>query len=144
MEELLPLTLALFAGLMLSRLTKKFNLPAVTAYLVAGILIGPFCLGALGIDKLGFTSLDGVKHYDLLSEVALGFIAFTMGNEFRVEALKKVGRQAVVIAIFQAIVATVFVDAALIGLHFLMPISCPCRLPLPSVPSLPLPHPPLP
>jgi len=125
MEELLPLTLALFAGLMLSRLTKKFNLPAVTAYLVAGILIGPFCLGALGIDKLGFTSLDGVKHYDLLSEVALGFIAFTMGNEFRVEALKKVGRQAVVIAIFQAIVATVFVDAALIGLHFLMPHKLP-------------------
>ena len=125
MEELLPLTLALFAGLMLSRLTKKFNLPAVTAYLVAGILIGPFCLGALGIDKLGFTSLDGVKHYDLLSEVALGFIAFTMGNEFRVEALKKVGKQAVVIAIFQAIVATVFVDAALIGLHFLIPHKLP-------------------
>ena len=125
MEELLPLTLALFAGLMLSRLTKKFNLPAVNAYLVAGILIGPFCLGALGIDKLGFTSLDGVKHYDLLSEVAIGFIAFTMGNEFRVEALKKVGRQAVVIAIFQAIVATVFVDAALIGLHFLMPHKLP-------------------
>lgn len=125
MEELLPLTLALFAGLMLSRLTKKFNLPAVTAYLVAGILIGPFCLGALGIDKLGFTSLDGVEHYDLLSEVALGFIAFTMGNEFRVEALKKVGRQAAVIAVFQALVATVFVDAALIGLHFLMPHKLP-------------------
>jgi Kef-type K+ transport system membrane component KefB len=125
MEELLPLTLALFAGLMLSRLTKKFNLPAVTAYLVAGILIGPFCLGALGIDKLGFTSLEGVKHYDLLSEVALGFIAFTMGNEFRVEALKKVGKQAVVIAIFQAIVATIFVDAALIGLHFLIPHKLP-------------------
>jgi len=125
MEELLPLTLALFAGLMLSRLTKKFNLPAVTAYLVAGILIGPFCLGALGIDKLGFTSLDGVKHYDLLSEVALGFIAFTMGNEFRVEALKKVGKQAAVIAIFQAIVATLIVDAALIGLHFLMPHKLP-------------------
>ncbi len=125
MEELLPLTLALFAGLMLSRVTKKFNLPAVTAYLVAGILIGPFCLGALGIDKLGFTSLDGVEHYELLSEVALGFIAFTMGNEFRVEALKKVGRQAVIIAIFQAVVATVFVDAALIGLHLLIPDKLP-------------------
>ncbi len=125
MEELLPLTLALFAGLMLSRLTKRFNLPAVTAYLVAGILIGPFCLGALGIDKLGFTSLDGVKHYDLLSEVALGFIAFTMGNEFRLEALKKVGKQAIVIAIFQALVATIFVDIALIGIHFLIPDKLP-------------------
>ncbi len=125
MQELLPLTLALFAGLIMSRVTKKFNLPAVTAYLVAGILIGPFCLGQLGIPKLGFTSLEGVEHYELLSEVALGFIAFTMGNEFRVDALKKVGKQAVVIAIFQAVMATVFVDIALIGVHLLIPHKFP-------------------
>ena len=125
METLLPLTLALFAGLMLSRVTKLFNLPAVTAYLVAGILIGPFCLGALGVDGLGFTSLSQVEGYKLLSDVALGFIAFTMGNEFRLEALRKVGRQATVIAVFQALVATLFVDAALIGLHYLMPDKLP-------------------
>ncbi len=125
MNELLPLTLALFAGLVMSRLTKKLNLPAVTAYLVAGILIGPFCLGALGIDKLGFTSLDGVEHYDLLSEVALGFIAFTMGNEFRADALRKVGRQAIVIAVFQAIMATVLVDIALVIVHLLIPHKLP-------------------
>lgn len=125
METLLPLTLALFAGLMLSRVTKLFNLPAVTAYLVAGIIIGPFCLGQLGVHGLGFTSLAEVEGYKLLSEVALGFIAFTMGNEFRVDSLRKVGRQAVVIAVFQALVATLFVDAALIGLHYLMPDKLP-------------------
>ena len=125
MQTLLPLTLALFAGLMLSRLTKKFNLPAVTAYLVAGIIIGPFCIGALGIKGLGFNTLAQVQSYKLLSEVALGFIAFTMGNEFRLEALKKVGRQAVVIAVFQALVATAFVDLALYGVHRLMPDKLP-------------------
>lgn len=125
MQTLLPLALALFAGLMLSRLTKLFNLPAVTAYLVAGIIIGPFCLGALGIEGLGFNSLAQVKGYELLSEVALGFIAFTMGNEFRLDSLKKIGKKAVIIAIFQALVATLFVDLALYGLHRLMPDKLP-------------------
>lgn len=125
MQTLLVLSIALFAGLMMSRVTKKWNLPAVTAYLVAGILIGPFCLGRLGIEGLGFTSLESVESFKIISDVALGFIAITMGNEFRLEALKKVGKQAVVIAIFQAIVATVFVDLALFGLHLLMPEKLP-------------------
>ena len=125
MYTLLPMTVALFAGLMMSRLTKKLNLPAVTAYLVAGIIIGPFCLGALGVEGLGFNSLKQVEGYKILSEVALGFIAFTMGNEFRIDTLKHVGRKAVVIAIFQAIVATVFVDLALFGLHLMMPDKLP-------------------
>ncbi len=125
MLTLLPLSIALFAGLMLSRVTKKFNMPAVTAYLIAGILIGPFCLGALGVEGLGFNSLKQVEAYKLLSEVALGFIAFTMGNEFRLDALKKVGRQAVIIAVFQALAATLFVDLALYGLHLLMPDKLP-------------------
>ena len=125
MQILLALSIALFGGLIMSRLTKKWNLPAVTAYLVAGILIGPFCLGQLGIEGLGFTSLENVESFKILSDVALGFIAITMGNEFRLETLKKVGRQAVVIAIFQAIVATVFVDLALYGLHLLMPDKLP-------------------
>ena len=125
MELLLPLSIALFAGLMMSRITKKLNLPAVTAYLVAGILIGPFCLGRLGIEGLGFTSLSKVKQMDVICDVALGFIAFTMGNEFRLSSLKQVGRQAVIIAVFQALVATLFVDVALYGLHLLMPDKLP-------------------
>lgn len=128
MYVLLTLSIALLAGLMLSRLAKKVSLPAVTAYLVAGILIGPYFLGALGIEGLGFTSMEGIKTFELLSDVALGFIAFLIGNEFRLAQLKKTGKQATVIGIVQAVATTILVDAALIGLHFLMPD----KLPLPS------------
>lgn len=125
MTTLLALSIALFAGLLMSRLTKIWNLPAVTAYLVAGILIGPFCLGRLGLPGIGFISMDDVAKYDLLCDAALGFIAFAMGNEFRLEDLRKTGRQSIVIAVFQAIVATIFVDAVLIAIHFLMPDKLP-------------------
>ena len=117
MRILLALSVALLAGLLMSRLTKLWNLPAVTAYLVAGILIGPYCLGQLGIEGLGFVSLENVKQYDLISQAALGFIALAMGNEFRVSELKKIGKKAVVIAIFQALTATLCVDVALFLLH---------------------------
>lgn len=121
MQALLSLSVALFAGLMLSRLAKLAKLPAVTAYLVAGILVGPYVLGSFGISGLGFTSMDDVGAYSLISDVALGFIAFSIGNEFRLSQLKKTGKQATIIGIFQAVTATVLVDAVLIGLHFLMP-----------------------
>ena len=120
-QILFTLACALAAGLIMSRLAKLLDLPAVTAYLVAGVLIGPFCLGRLGIDGLGFTSLHAVESFGVISKVALGFIAFTMGNEFRLPALKKVGKQATFVAIFQALCATVLVDAVLIGLHFAFP-----------------------
>lgn len=128
MTVLINLSVALLAGLMLSRLAKKVALPAVTAYLVAGILIGPYLLGNLGIEGLGFTSMDNIKTYSLLSDVALGFIAFLIGNEFRLAQLKKTGKQATVIGIIQAVATTLVVDAALIGLHFIMPD----KLPLPA------------
>ena len=83
MQTLLTLSIALFAGLMLSRLAKLVKLPAVTAYLVAGILVGPYFLGALGIKGLGFISMENIKSFAILSDVALGFIAFSIGNEFR-------------------------------------------------------------
>ena len=128
MYVLLSLSVALFAGLMLSRLAKLVKLPAVTAYLVAGILIGPYLLGSFGIHGLGFTSMNDIKTYSLLSDVALGFIAFSIGNEFRLSQLRKTGRQATIIGIAQALFTTLLVDAALIGLHFLIPDI----LPLPS------------
>lgn len=128
MQILLSLSVALFAGLMLSRLAKKLKLPAVTAYLVAGILIGPYLLGSFKVPGLGFISMADIKTYSLLSDIALGFIAFSIGNEFRLAQLKKIGKQATVIGIVQAVVATVMVDAALIGIHFIMPD----KLPLPS------------
>ena len=137
MQILLSLSVALFAGLMLSRLAKLVQLPAVTAYLVAGILIGPYLLGSLNISGLGFTSMAEVKSYSLLSDVALGFIAFSIGNEFRLSQLKKTGKQATVIGIFQAVFTTLLVDAILIGLHFLMPdkLSLPAAIVLGAVAS---------
>lgn len=125
MEILLSLSIALFAGLMLSRLAKLVKLPAVTAYLVTGVLIGPWCLGSFGVKGLGFTSEEEIKSLTIISDVALGFIAFSIGNEFRLSQLKAVGKQATVIGIFQAVVATVFVDIALIGLHLLIPKQFP-------------------
>ena len=118
MESLLSIALAIFLGLMLSRVAKIFKLPAVTAYLIAGVLLGPYVIGAIGIDGIGFTSFENVESFKLLSEVALGFIAFSIGNEFRLSQLKSVGKAATVIGILQAIAATVLVDAALIGVHF--------------------------
>ncbi len=128
MQILMWLSVSLFAGLMLSRLAKLVKLPAVTAYLVAGIFIGPYFLGALGVEGLGFTNFAEIKSLDLISDVALGFIAFSIGNEFRLSQLKKIGRQATVIGIIQAVFTTVLVDAALIGLHFIIPD----KLPLPA------------
>lgn len=125
METLLALSVALFAGLMLSRVAKKVQLPAVTAYLVAGILIGPYLLGSFGIKGMGFISMEEIDSFGIISDVALGFIAFSIGNEFRLSQLKHIGKQAVVIGICQAVTATVLVDAALIGIHFIIPEKFP-------------------
>ncbi len=121
MEQLFSLSVAMMAGLLMSRVAKLLKLPAVTAYLVAGILVGPYVLGQLGIAGLGFLSAANVKEYSVFCDVALGFIAFDIGNEFRVPQLKKIGRQATVIAFTQALAATVLVDLAMIVLHILMP-----------------------
>lgn len=121
MSTLLPVSIALLAGLMMTRAFKPFKLPAVTAYLIAGVLIGPYCLGALNIEGLGFTAMESVSALSIVSDVALGFIAFSIGNEFRLEDLKKTGKQAAIIGVFQALVATLFVDLALFAVHMAMP-----------------------
>ena len=130
----LSLSIALLAGLLLSRLAKIVKLPAVTAYLISGVLIGPFVLGALGIPGIGITSKQ-IEGFGLISDLALGFIAFSMGNEFRLSQLKKIGKQATVIGVLQALITTVVVDIALIALHFAMPntLSIPAAIVLASV-----------
>lgn len=120
MEYLLAIAIAMMTGLMLTRITKRFNLPDVTSYLIAGLLVGPLALGALGVPGLGFNSFEFVEEMSLVCDVALGFIAFSIGNEFRLEELKHIGRQATVIAIFQALTATVFVDIGLFLLHLVL------------------------
>ena len=125
MEVLFSISLALVAGLLASRVVKPLKLPAVTGYLIAGILIGPYCLGHLnlpeGFDVIGMLhTTEGVEQLGIISKVALGFIAFAIGTEFEIKNLKKIGKQATVVGILQAVVTMIVVDAALIGLHFLL------------------------
>lgn len=120
MEFLLAIGVAMFAGLFLSRLTSRFNLPDVTSYLVAGLLIGPLCLGALGVKNVGLPSFEFVEEMSLICDVSLGFIAFSIGSEFRLQDLRQIGRQATVIAIVQALAATIFVDVGLLLLHLFL------------------------
>ena len=121
MSTLLSVSIAVLAGLLMTRVFNLWKLPDVTAYLVAGVLIGPYFLGAMHMEGLGFVSSQAVGSLSLISEVALGFIAFSIGNEFRLQDLKATGRQAAVIGVFQALTATALVDLALLALHFLMP-----------------------
>ena len=124
MEQLLIcMSLSLIAGLLASRAAKAVRLPAVTSYLVAGLLLGPFFLGRLGLSGwgFGFGSLAQVESYGIITQVALGFIAFVIGNEFRLSVLESMGRQAITVGILQAVITTVLVDIALVALHFARP-----------------------
>ena len=121
MQILIQLSLSLVGGLLMSRLAKRLNLPAVTAYLITGLLLGPYCLGGLNLLELGFNTPQEVSSLDIISQVALGFIAFTIGNEFRLEQLKHMGRQAITVGILQAVVTTILVDIALMAVHFINP-----------------------
>ena len=122
-QMLICLSIALIAGLLMSRLAKAVNLPAVTSYLVAGLLLGPFVLGRLGLSGLGigFGSLEQVEGYGVVTQVALGFIAFVIGNEFRLSSLRSMGQQAITVGIAQAVITTALVDVALVGVHLLFP-----------------------
>lgn len=104
------LALILFAGLIFGRIVKLIKLPNVTGYLIAGLLIGPYCF------KL--VPLNLVTQLELVSEMALAFIAFSVGSEFKVSYLKKVGMLPIIIAIFEALTATVLVTFVLILFGF--------------------------
>ena len=134
-KTLLCIAIALMGGLLISRLAKKVKLPAVTAYLITGVLLGPFVIGRLGIPEIGFTSLGVVESMNIISQVALGFIAFEIGNEFRVSQLKVMGKQAVTVGIVQAVFTTVVVDIGLIAFHFCMPemLSLPSAITLGAI-----------
>ena len=135
MHELLNISVAIFVGLMLTRLGNKFRLPDVTAYLVAGVLIGPSLLGGLNILGLGFHSFEELGALGAISDIALGFIAFSIGNEFRLSQLRETGRQALIIGVLQAVVTALLVDLALLGVHFLFPaaLSIPAAITLGAI-----------
>ena len=125
---LISMAIAILAGLLMTRALKPLKLPEVTAYLIAGVLIGPFLLGRLGVDYEGTKIWFGISHdmvegnaLKLVNAIALGFIAFSIGNEFRLSELKKIGKPALVIGIVQAVVATALVDIVLVIVHFIVP-----------------------
>lgn len=135
MTTLLSLAIAMFMGLMMTRLGSRLKLPDVTAYLVAGVLVGPFFLGSLHIPGVGFQSYEELEGLKVISNVTLGFIAFSIGNEFRLSQLKATGKTATVVGIFQAVFTTALVDLVLIALHFIMPnvVSIPAAITLGAI-----------
>ena len=122
MEIFLSVAIALFAGLMLTRVFRKLglNFPDVTAFLIAGLIIGPYGIGRLGVAGLGFSSMAAVEQVSIVSTTALGFIAFAIGSEFRLSELKHTGKAATIIGIVQAVAASALVDISLIILHFIL------------------------
>ncbi|MBP5385144.1 MAG: cation:proton antiporter, partial [Lachnospiraceae bacterium] len=136
MSILFNIAFALLAGLLMTRLFKKWNLPDVTAFLISGVLIGPFILGRIG-GGIGFNSYEEVAGFDIVNEVAMGFIAFSIGSEFRLSSLKKTGKQAFVIGIVQAVEATILVDIALYLFHLARPdlLSVPMTITLGAIAS---------
>lgn len=136
-STLLSVSIALLGGLLMTRAFKPLKLPSVTAYLIAGVLIGPYFLGRLGIEGLGFNNSEAVHQLTLVADVALGFIAFSIGSEFRLEDLKKTGKQAFAIGIFEALTAVLFADLALIAFHYAMPhvLSLPQAITLGAIAS---------
>ncbi|MBE6547966.1 MAG: cation:proton antiporter [Ruminococcaceae bacterium] len=124
-QILLSISVCVMVGLLMSRICKIFKLPAVTGYLVAGVLIGCFCLGQVNLPggyHLGFAAKNfaDVETLGILADVALGFIAFSIGSEFKMSDLKKTGKRVAIIGCAQAIVASLVVCGALIGLHFIL------------------------
>ena len=130
LESLLSVGVAVIAGLMLTRLFTRMKLPDVTAYLVAGVLIGPWVLGRLGVPGLGLRTAEDVDKLEFLSDIALGFIAFAIGSEFRLSKLKEIGKQATVVGIVQSVMAALVVDAALLGLHLVLKEKLPVPMAL--------------
>ena len=88
----------LFFGFLMTRITKKLRLPNVTAYIVTGVLMGPYCLDLIPGQVIG--------GMDFLADIALAFIAFSTGQYFRFSALKKNGVKVIIITICEAFLAS--------------------------------------
>lgn len=99
--SIISIAIMLFAGFLLTRLTKLLRLPNVTAYIVAGILIGPFCLNLI--------PSSFVEGSSFLADIALAFIAFSTGEFFQIDVLKKNGPKVIIITVFEALLATILV-----------------------------------
>ena len=126
---LLPLILAMLFGLLATRLMKPLGLPNVTGFLLAGVIIGPFVLGRFLPNF--FLDAQDVKQFGIVTEIALGFIAFSIGTSFKRETLKTAGKKIVMITIFEGLGALFVTLIALLALYFIVP-----GIPLPVVITL--------
>ena len=106
MNILLTIGIAMAAGLLVSRAARAVKLPNVTAFLVAGLVIGP-CVA-------GIISKEQAASMGIISDAALGFIAYSIGGEFKLSYLKKIGKAPLTITVFQGLSTAVCVDAGLI------------------------------
>ena len=113
LNVLMQLGIMILAGMFMGRMMKHIRLPNVTGYLLAGLLLGPYFLPALGC-RFSILSESFVSGIGIISEVALGFIAFSIGNEFRLSYFRKVGAAPLIIASMESLLAVVVVVLALI------------------------------
>ncbi|MGN1093775.1 MAG: cation:proton antiporter [Candidatus Neoclostridium sp.] len=113
-DILLVICIALVAGLMMTRLMKIVGLPNVTGYLIIGIIIGPCVLGIIGKGQL-----DNV--FSVITDLALAFIAFSIGVEFKISSFKHIGKNVIVITLTQALTTTLLVDAVIITMAIVKP-----------------------
>lgn len=106
LDILFNLSISLILGLLSSKLMKLIKMPNVTGYLLIGLLAGPYCLNIL--------SIEVIEKFSIIPEVALGFIAFSIGAEFKLSYLKKVGKAPLIIAFTEALGAVLLVDLVLV------------------------------
>lgn len=102
-------------ALLMTRVMKKISLPNVTGYLLAGLIAGPYCLRLYNSDNLDALAI--------ITNVALGFIAFSIGGEFKLSSLKALGAKIFIITVFEAVGASVLVITALVLLKFPITLS---------------------
>lgn len=113
-QVIISVAVMLIAGYVMSRLTKKLKLPNVTGYIIAGILIGPYCINIIPAKV--------VEGMSFLADIALAFIAFSTGEFFKMSTLKKNGGKNIVITIFEALLASIVV---FLVMYFALGLSLP-------------------
>ena len=106
-NTLLALGVAMVAGLLMTRIIKLVKLPNVTAYLIAGLIIGPSVIGIVG--------KESIESFDIIVSLALGFIAFSIGGEFKLDTIKRLGKKITLITAAQAFGAVILVFVCLLG-----------------------------
>ena len=117
LDTLFVLACMIFFGMAFGRLAKHARLPNVTGYLIAGLLLGPAIPSLIpGLAYQGIVTAEILPSLDIISKVALGFIAFSIGGEFKISYFKRVGKAPIVIAVFESLFAILFVFAVLMGL----------------------------